>query len=142
MNFPYHSPPIIAGFGFARARDKAFAAVRRLWKLRQQQGMTQTDIAQRLGKDPAWVCRKLSGPSNWTLRTFGDLADALDGDVEIRIIDLKSGHSTSNFDAYSGYGMSPLKISRAKAAVASSQGKLGKFEPSTTNANVAEVSMP
>ena len=101
MTSPSHSPPILPGFGFARARDKAFAAIRTLWKLRQAQGVTQTDLALRLDRDPAWVSRKLSGPTNWTLRTFGDLADALDGEVEIRIIDLNVGHSPANFDAYS-----------------------------------------
>ena len=95
---------IVLGFGFARARDKAFASVRKLWKLRQSQGWTQLDLADRLGKDPAWVCRKLSGPTNLTLRTFGDLADAMDGEVEIRIVDLNDAlHNKSNFDAYSDY---------------------------------------
>jgi len=100
MNSRSHEPAILAGFGFARARDKAFAAIRRLWTVRQSQGMTQADLAQRLGKDPAWVCRKLSGPTNWTLRTLGDLADALDGEVEIQIVDLKAGRSADNYDAY------------------------------------------
>ena len=95
---------IIPGFGFARSRDKAFSAIRELWETRQSQGMTQHMLAERLGKDPAWVSRKLSGPSNWTLRTFGDLADALDGEVEIRVNDLHLRPSRINFDAYSGYG--------------------------------------
>ncbi len=81
--------PIERNLGFARTRDLAFAAVRKLWKLRQSQGMTQQDLAVRLGKDPAWVSRKLSGPSNWTLHTLGDLVDALDGEIEISIHDLR-----------------------------------------------------
>jgi transcriptional regulator with XRE-family HTH domain len=99
-----HSPALIPGFGFARTRDKAFAAVRKLWKLRQSQGMSQLDLAARLGRDPAWVSRKLAGPSNWTLRTLGDLADALDGEVEIQLIDLNAPPSLRNYDAYTGYG--------------------------------------
>ena len=101
--------PIMAGFGFARARDKAFAAIRDLWRVRQSEGMTQADLAARLGRDTGWVSRKLSGPSNLTLRTFGDLADALDGEVEIKLVDLKSGTAAGNYDAYIGYGESPLQ---------------------------------
>lgn len=95
--------PVLPGFGFARARDKAFAAIRDLWRVRQQEGVTQAEVAARLGRDPAWVCRKLSGPSNWTLRTFGDLADALDGEIEISISDLKNAEGAGNSDAYCDY---------------------------------------
>ncbi|MBA3896561.1 MAG: helix-turn-helix transcriptional regulator [Sphingomonadaceae bacterium] len=98
----FSNQAITPGFGFARARDKAFAAVRELWRLRREQGLSQSDLADRLDRDPAWVSRKLSGPSNWTLKTFGDLADALDGEVEIRLKDLK-GASPINYDAYDAY---------------------------------------
>jgi transcriptional regulator with XRE-family HTH domain len=101
------SEAVLPGFGFARARDKAFAAIRELWKIRRSEGVSQTDIATRLGRDPAWVSRKLSGPSNWTLRTFGELADALDGEVDIRVLDIKNAVNHSNYDAYSGYGENP-----------------------------------
>jgi transcriptional regulator with XRE-family HTH domain len=95
---------ILKGFGFARVRDKAFASVRDLWSRRQTEGMTQADLAARLGKDPAWVSRKLSGPTNWTLRTLGDLTDALDGEVEIKILDIHSqAVERSNYDAYVEY---------------------------------------
>lgn len=94
---------IFPGFGFARARDKAFGAIRDLWRKRRDEGMSQAELAGRLGRDQAWVSRKLSGPSNWTLRTFGDLADALDGEVHISIKDLRAGASQSNYDAYSDY---------------------------------------
>lgn len=104
MISPSHSLALVPGFGFARTRDKAFAAVRKLWKLRQAQGMSQLDLAVRLGRDPAWVSRKLSGPTNWTLRTLGDLADALDGEVQIQLIDLNAAPSRRNYNAYSGYG--------------------------------------
>jgi transcriptional regulator with XRE-family HTH domain len=109
MTFPSHSAAVIPGFGFARARDKAFSSIRKLWSLRQSQGWTQLDLASRIGKDPAWVSRKLSGPTNWTLKTFGDLADALDGEVEIQILDLNAARDTANYDAYSGYGEQPIE---------------------------------
>lgn len=104
-----NSSPIEPKFGFARTRDLAFGAIRRMWKLRQSQGMTQVDLAARLDRDPAWVSKKLSGPTNWTLRTFGDLVDALDGEVEIHIADLRTGRTSGNYDAYSGYGEEPIE---------------------------------
>ncbi len=109
MISPWASPPIVPNFGFARTRDLAFGAIRKLWKVRQSQGMTQVDLAARLNRDPAWVSKKLSGPTNWTLRTFGDLVDALDGEVEIRIADLRDGDTIDNYDAYAGYGEEPLE---------------------------------
>lgn len=92
---------LVPGFGFARARHKAFAAVRTLWSKRLKEGWSQADLAERLGRDPAWVSRKLSGPTNWTLRSLGELADAMDGELKISISDLgeSDGHR-SNFDAY------------------------------------------
>lgn len=71
-------------YGFARVRDLAFDAVSSLWR-RQAEGFTQKDLAERVGRDPAWVCRQLSGPGNWTFRTFGALVEALDGEAEILV---------------------------------------------------------
>lgn len=99
----FSSTQIIPGFAFARTRDKAFAAVRRLWRVRQAQGMTQADIASKLGADRGWVSRKLSGPSNWTLRTLAELAEAMDGEIEISITDLREGPGPENADCYSEY---------------------------------------
>lgn len=97
-----------SNYGFARARDIAFAAIRDLWEQRQQSGMKQSDIAEAIGRDKAWVSRQLSGPGNWTLRTLGELCEALDGELEIiahRIeVPIQPGQ---NFHAYSGYGMNP-----------------------------------
>ncbi|MBR0668286.1 hypothetical protein GXW71_28295 [Roseomonas hellenica] len=59
-------------------------------------------MADRVGRDPAWVSRNLSSPGNWTLRTFGELTEALGGDVEIKIAASEdSGHE--NFDAYAEF---------------------------------------
>ncbi len=72
-----------ADYGQARVRDAAFDAVQRLWKIRKAAGMTQADLAAKLGKDPAWVSRNMTGPRNWTFKTFGALIEALEGEVEI-----------------------------------------------------------
>ena len=93
-------------FGFARARDVAFSAVRDLWKRRRAQGMTQKDLATRIGRDPAWVSRKLQGPGNWTLRTIGAFVVALNGEVEIKLHGLEdpSEELPNYLGAYEGYG--------------------------------------
>lgn len=67
------------------AKYEAFYPIHALWLRRRAEGMTQKDIAEKLGRDPAWVSRALSGPKNWTMRTMGELAHALDGRVTIRV---------------------------------------------------------
>ncbi len=88
-------------YGFARARDLAFDAVSELWRKRQAAGMKQTDLAEKLGRDTGWLSKKLKGPGNWTLRTFGEMAEALDGEIEIRIHPLEEpAKERINYDAY------------------------------------------
>lgn len=84
---------------FLRVRDAAFDAITALWKLRRAQGMTQKDIAKALDRDPAWVSRNLAGPANWTLKTFGELLEALDGHAAIAAVPLESVPQ-GNFDIY------------------------------------------
>ncbi|MEA2889169.1 MAG: hypothetical protein QOD11_3529 [Bradyrhizobium sp.] len=98
------SPSERREFGFARARDAAFDAVSTLWNRRQSEGMTQTDIANALGSDPGWVSKNLRGPGNWTLRTFGALVEALNGEARITIRALDDPPQIlSNYHAYVGY---------------------------------------
>ena len=91
MTFAYSdlTPKELEAFGFARTRDIAFNAVRSLWRRRRDRGMTQKDLAARIGRDPAWVSRKLQGPGNWTLRTIAQFVVALNGEIEIKIHDLE-----------------------------------------------------
>jgi transcriptional regulator with XRE-family HTH domain len=90
-----------AQYGIARARNQAFNAVIRLWRKRSQAGMTQAEFARKLGRDTGWLSTKLKGPSNWTLKTFGRMAEALDGDIEILVHDLHDPPAQrDNFDAY------------------------------------------
>jgi transcriptional regulator with XRE-family HTH domain len=81
----------LADFGHARARDIAFDAIHKLWERRRSEGMTQAELANKIGRDPAWVSRNLRAPGNWTLRTLGELVVALDGCLEI--------HATAAEDA-------------------------------------------
>ena len=107
-----------ADYGFARVRDLAFDAVRALWRRRQGDGMSQTDLARTIGRDPAWVSKNLRAPGNWTLRTFGELVEGLDGDIEIIVHANEDGAlRQTNSDAYSGYGEKPSTPRRQPPAL-------------------------
>ena len=85
--------------GYLKARDEAFNAVYKLWCKRFDQGVSQKDIAEFLGRDPAWVSRALRGPANWTMRTFGELVEALNGVIEIGIVPVEE-LPRDNYDIY------------------------------------------
>ena len=91
-------------YGAARIRNEAFEQVRLLWERRKQEGWIQKGVAEKIGRDPAWVSRSLSAPGNWTLRTIGAFTQALNGEVEIKIVAVEDAVDIpSNFDAYEGY---------------------------------------
>ena len=95
-------------YGFARVRDKAFDAVHNLWAMRKSQGVLLKEVAQSIGRDTGWVSKQLRGPGNWTLRTFGELVEALDGEAEISVIGMDEPMIVRpNFDAYKIYSNSP-----------------------------------
>jgi transcriptional regulator with XRE-family HTH domain len=50
---------------------------------RRRGGLTQQDLAKKIGRDKSAVSRWLSGSPNWTLDTIADLAGALD--LELRV---------------------------------------------------------
>jgi hypothetical protein len=62
----------IGTLGYIRARNRlrAYNLVIREFK---KSGLTQADLARRLGKAPEIVSRLLSRPRNWELDTFSDL---------------------------------------------------------------------
>lgn len=93
-----------ADVGHGLARYDAYYAVLALWLKRKAEGMTQKDIAEKLGRDPAWVSRALGGPANWTLRTLGELAFALNGAVEIKAVP-KEDLPQSEDDIYDRFGI-------------------------------------
>ena len=93
-----------ADLGVARLRDQVFDAVLALWRRRQAEGWTQKQVAEAIGRDRAWVSRTLNAPGNWTLRTAGELIQALGGEAEVRIAALEDPPAMpSNHDAYEGY---------------------------------------
>lgn len=104
----------VSDYGFARVRDKAFDAVHGLWTTRRAQGVALKDVADKIGRDKGWLSKQMSGPGNWTLRTFGELVEALDGEAEISVYGLEESHEgRSNYDAYSDYTSVPQKKGQA-----------------------------
>ena len=71
--------------------------------------MRQTDIVAAVGRDAGWVSRTLRAPGNWTLRTIGELVEALNGEIEI-IVHAKEEPTAqfSNYHAYAEYMPPPL----------------------------------
>lgn len=101
---PPFSPKDVGDYAFAHSRFLAFEAVTKLWRKRQAAGMKQSDIADFLGRDRGWVSRSLRGPGNWTMRTLGELVEALNGELEIATRPREElPQVTQNSDAYAGY---------------------------------------
>lgn len=117
-----------ADYGFARVRDVAFDAIHQLWQRRRRDGMKQKDIAQAIGRDPGWVSRKLSAPGNWTLRSLGELAEALNGEVEIVIHGTEDPPALRhNYHAYVGYGTPKSRAEAGSDGGAQVMGKGASF---------------
>lgn len=129
--------PYDPDYGLARARDAAFDAVVRLWRKRRDSGMKQKDLAAIMDKRESWVSRQLSGPGNWTMKVFGQLVDALDGDIEIQVYGREETElGSSNEDAYSGYGLPPRLIREPQNSPSSGTVTLknNQFDVATTAA--------
>jgi transcriptional regulator with XRE-family HTH domain len=56
-----------------------------------EQGLTQSKLARRMGKSPAFVSQILAGGRNLTLSTIAQVAEALGGRVEVRIVRQSEG---------------------------------------------------
>ena len=79
LSKPVGVEPVPKGvFGYFRGRNKhrLYNLVIREFK---KSGLSQADLARRLGKTPDVVCRWLAGPTNWTIDTVSDLLFAISG---------------------------------------------------------------
>lgn len=86
----------VGTFGYLRARNK-----RRVYDLVikefKRSGLSQVDLARRLGKGTDRVCKILAGPGNWTLDTVSDLLFAISGGVSVYQIDYPLNKPTRNY---------------------------------------------
>ena len=69
-------PPGVFGYFQARNKHNAYDLVMDEFAA---SGLSQADLARRLGKGTDVVCRWLGGPGNWTLDTLSDLLFAISG---------------------------------------------------------------
>jgi transcriptional regulator with XRE-family HTH domain len=108
------TPKELVRYGLARARDLAFEAVSDLWERRQREGLTQKDLASRMGADKGWVSKNLRGPGNWTMKTFGAFVVALDGELEIKVHALEDTmERPENYDAYDDHSSEKSQVLEA-----------------------------
>ena len=66
------------GYIRARHRQRAYDLVIKEFK---KSGITQADLARRLGKSPEVISRLLARPTNWEADTFSDLLFAISGAI-------------------------------------------------------------
>jgi hypothetical protein len=79
LSSPMGSERIAPGtLGYFQARNKhnAYDLVMEEFT---KSGLSQADLARRLGKGTDQICRLLGGPGNWTLDTLSDLMFAISG---------------------------------------------------------------
>ena len=65
-----------------RNRNKIFQTVVAHFADEAANGLTKSELARRLGKDPAQITRWFSGPGNWTLDTVSDLLLSMDCELD------------------------------------------------------------
>lgn len=83
---------------YARAMLRS-AVVSLFWAVissrKQKDGMTLSNIAERLGINKSAVSRWFSGSPNWELNTISDLAEALEIELQVFAVERKSGRRFS-----------------------------------------------
>ncbi len=70
-----------------------FDATELVSRAMEQQGVSKSELARRIGKSKAYVTQVLGGKTNMTLRTLSDLAAAVGYDVELAAINLQSSQT-------------------------------------------------
>lgn len=79
------------GYFRALLRQDLFTSVRLLFEQRRrEEGLTQRELAKRIGINEALVSRRLAGETNITLDTMSDLARGLGGRIEFRVVPLEA----------------------------------------------------
>uniref|UniRef100_E6PZY9 HTH cro/C1-type domain-containing protein n=1 Tax=mine drainage metagenome TaxID=410659 RepID=E6PZY9_9ZZZZ len=72
------------------AEELIACAAQLITDLLERRGWKQVDLADRMGKTPAYVSQLMSGKTNMTIRTLAEIMHALDADVKIDFVDKKA----------------------------------------------------
>ncbi|ODR98428.1 hypothetical protein AUC68_08300 [Methyloceanibacter methanicus] len=76
-----------------------------------ESGLTQQNVANRLELERSTVNKRLTGQSNLTLRSVGELAWALDKKIVFRLVDEDEGHHNYHSDRHD------LRMKRASHSI-------------------------
>ncbi len=78
------------GRKLSRQEQLLFDATELVSRAMEDEGVSRSELARRIGKSKAYVTQVLRGQNNMTLRTLSDLADALGYAVELGAVNPKS----------------------------------------------------
>lgn len=83
---------------------------------KNETGMTQQELATRLGLDRSRINRCFSGYNNITVGTFAELVWALDGRIELKVIlEDQEDHSSNHFDTATSAKKGVTTLNRASS---------------------------
>src|SRR6266436_3802205 len=77
------------------AEGLALDVVTNVWRILQERGMTQRELAEAVDKNPVYINRILNGSHNMTLRTIAELLVALGQSARIEITPVSHSKGTS-----------------------------------------------
>lgn len=81
-----------------------------------ESGMTQQEVADRLGVDRSVVNRRLKGSANLTARSIAEFADAFEKEVEVRFVSRTSRHGSNGAEVINGNLMSQSNVLSSPAS--------------------------
>lgn len=79
-----------------RLRTKLYQLVLKEFVRQERAGMKRTELAKRLGRQPAQITRWLNAPSNWTLDTISDLLIGMGVDPDVTGVPLRDRKGDSS----------------------------------------------
>lgn len=103
-----------------------------------RQGLTRTELAERLGATPAYITKILRGRVNFTLATMVRLAGALGNELEVRI----GGGSRRRVVERAGEASSASIRSRLPRKVAATAGRPAALRSKPSDRKSAKVPTP
>lgn len=83
----------------ARFIRRVHREIQKAFSSRSKAGLSQQDLAAKLGINRATINKRLLGQDNLTLRSIADLAWAMDSDIDFKIIPRMPQRNTNSYRA-------------------------------------------